>query len=80
MEDADHPAVSKADEYRHTDGITEVVYALEGDGVLTIREYRSVEQFEEAVADAEYLGEHPGVADLPGVGEMDDDVGDPAEE
>lgn len=73
MEDDDHPPASKADQYRHTDGTTEVVYALEGGEVLTIREYQSVDAFERRVADAEYLGEHPGVADLPGVGQMDDD-------
>lgn len=72
MGDANSPSVSKADEYRHPDGTTEVVYAVDDGAVLTIRAYESVEGFERAVADAEYLGEHPGVADLPDPGELDD--------
>lgn len=72
MTDADRD-VSKADQYRHPDGTVEVVYALEGDTVLTFREYPSEEAFDASVADADYLGEHSGVAELPDVA----DAGDP---
>ncbi|NEU56228.1 hypothetical protein [Halorussus sp. MSC15.2] len=57
----------KADHYRHDDGTDEIVFAVEEGRVLAIREYRSVEAFERAVGDAEYVGVHEGVADLPGV-------------
>ena len=57
----------KANHYRHRDGTDEIVFAAEEGHVLTIREYRSVEDFERAVADAEFVGTHEGVADLPGV-------------
>jgi hypothetical protein len=56
----------KADHYRHWDGSEEIVFAVEEGRVLTIREYESVEDFERTVEDAEYVGTHEGVADLPG--------------
>ncbi|MFC4552632.1 MULTISPECIES: hypothetical protein [Halorussus] len=58
---------TKADHYRHDDGTDEIVFAVEDGRVLTTREYSSVEDFRRAVADAEFVGEHEGVADLPGV-------------
>ena len=61
----------EADHYRHVDGTDEVVFAVEDGRVLAIREYASVEDFERAVADAEYVGTHEGVANLPGVEESD---------
>jgi hypothetical protein len=57
----------KADHYRHRDGTDEIVFAVEGGHVLSVREYGSVDDFERAVADAKYVGSHEGVADLPGV-------------
>jgi hypothetical protein len=63
--DSDKPR--KADHYRHDDGTDEIVFAVEEGRVLAVREYRSVEAFEAAVADAEYVGSHDGIADLPGV-------------
>jgi hypothetical protein len=68
----------KADHYRHRDDTDEIVFAVENGHVLAIREYRSVEDFRNAVSDAEYVGTHEGVADLPGVeafaeGETDDE-------
>jgi hypothetical protein len=57
----------KADQYRHRDGTDEIVFAVEDGHVLVIREYQSVEEFQNAVVDAEYVGTHDGVADLPGV-------------
>ncbi|WP_137285229.1 hypothetical protein [Halorussus salinisoli] len=57
----------KADHYRHGDGTDEIVFAVEEGHVLAIREYRSVEDFERAVGDAEFVGVHEGVEDMPGV-------------
>jgi hypothetical protein len=57
----------KADHYRHSDDTDEIVFAVEDGHVLAIREYRSAEDFENAVADAEHVGTHEGVEDLPGV-------------
>lgn len=68
MRNDDTPIVSPAAHYRHDDGTTEVVYVVEDGTVLTVREYPEVEAFERAVADARYLGEHEGVADLPDLG------------
>ena len=63
----------KADHYRHDDGTDEIVFASAEGHVLTVREYRSVEDFERAVEDAEYVGAHEGVADLPGVEAFEED-------
>ncbi|MFC6838517.1 hypothetical protein [Halomarina ordinaria] len=63
-----------ADHYRHPDGTTEVVYAVEEGRILVVREYESVEAFERAVADARYLGLHEGVEALPDVSEFEDDA------
>lgn len=57
----------KGDHYSHGDGTDEIVFAVDEGHVLAIREYRSVEDFERAVEDAEHVGVHGGVADLPGV-------------
>lgn len=62
----------EADHYRHGDGTDEVVFAVEDGHVLAIREYKSVEAFERTVEDAEYVGTHEGVADLPGVEEFEE--------
>ncbi|WP_276301776.1 hypothetical protein [Halorussus lipolyticus] len=66
-DDEDGSGPSKADHYRHWDGSDEIVFAVEEDRVLTIKEYESVEDFERTVEDSEYVGTHEGVADLPGV-------------
>ncbi|WP_135807048.1 hypothetical protein [Halorussus marinus] len=57
----------QADHYQHGDGTDEIVFAVEEGRVLAVREYPSVEAFAAAVADADYLGTHDGIADLPGV-------------
>ena len=57
----------KADHYRYDDGTDEIVFAVEEGRVLTISEYPDVDAFERAVADAEYVGTHEGVAGMPGV-------------
>lgn len=79
MGDADS-AVETADHYRHPDGTVEVVYALEDGAVLTFREYPNEERFATATAAADYLGEHPGVAELPDVATEDGDGEQPVAE
>lgn len=73
-DDAEVP-IAKGDHYRHEAGTNEVVYAVEGDVVLTIREYRHHRDFEQAVAEAEYVGVHEGVASLPDVSSLDETDG-----
>ena len=65
----DEPAdpARKAAEYRHDDGSAEIVFAADDGRVLTFREYPDEAAFADAVAAAEYVGQHEGVADLPGV-------------
>ena len=66
MAEDDEPTdVSKADYYRHSDGTIEVVYAVCGDVVLTVREYERRSDFGDAIGDAEFVGKHDGVAELP---------------
>ncbi|WP_331233294.1 hypothetical protein [Natronorarus salvus] len=67
------PSPEKADHYRDGD-VEEIVFAVEEGRVLTIREYPTVEAFRESVADAEYVGEHPGVAELPGIEAFEDEA------
>jgi len=57
----------KAAEYRHDDGSVEIVFAVEDGRVLTVREYPDEAVFADATAAAEYVGQHEGVSDLPGV-------------
>ncbi|QWC20207.1 hypothetical protein [Halorubrum sp. 2020YC2] len=57
----------KAAEYRHDDGSAEIVFATDDGRVLTVREYPDEAAFEAATADAEYVGRHEGVSNLPGV-------------
>lgn len=61
----DDSSPQKADQYEHPDGTLEIVFAVEGGNVLTIREYQSVSQFERSIDDATYLGTHEGVLDIP---------------
>ena len=65
---------SKADQYEHLDGVTEVVVAVEDGRVLTVKEYPTVEKFETAVGPATYAGRHEGVAALPGVEAFREDL------
>jgi hypothetical protein len=76
MEPTDPALPSKADEYHHPDGTTEVVVAVEDGSVLTVTEYPSPPSFERAVADATYVGIHDGVAEMPGVEAFRDGTGD----
>ena len=54
----------KSDWYRHGD-VDEIVFAVADGRVLTVREYPSFERFTAATKDAQHLGTHPEVADLP---------------
>lgn len=78
MDDHDNDSddgVRKADEYHHPDGTVEVVFAIEDEGILTVREYGSVEAFAAATDDAEYAGRNEAVAELPGVDAFRDGAG-----
>lgn len=66
MEDTPE-SVSEAAEYRHDDGPTEIVFAVDDGRVLTVREYPDESTFEDAIAAATYVGQHEGVAELPDV-------------
>lgn len=59
-------AADRGDEYRHADGSREIVFETAEGRVLTVREYPSVDAFDIAVRDAEYVGVDRDVAELPG--------------
>ena len=69
----DGGAPEKADLYRHPDGTTEIVFAVEDGTVLTFREYRDAESFRRATAEATHEGSHEGVRDLPDAEAFRDD-------
>ena len=58
------PDPSRGDEYHHPDGTVEILFAIEGDQFLTVREY-SRSSFREAVQEASYQGINEAVAGLP---------------
>ena len=57
---------SKGDEYHHPDGTVEIVFVVEEDRLLTVKEYPSA-QFSEEVTDATYQGIDEDIAALPPV-------------
>ncbi|WP_254838786.1 hypothetical protein [Natronomonas marina] len=63
MTDDTEPTTGR--QYRHDDGIFEVVFEVEEGRVLTVREYPTREAFEDAVATATDAGIHEAVAELP---------------
>jgi len=67
---------TKGSKYRYDDGTVEVVFAVEDDRVLTVREYPTRITFEDALARATYTGVYERVANLPDpaafAGENDD--------
>lgn len=75
MERDDTRPPAKGDRYRHPEGINEVVYAVDGEVVLTIREYRRRSDFERAVEEADYVGIDEDVASLPDVETFEDPDG-----
>jgi len=58
------PDPSKGDEYHHPDGTVEIVFEIEADRLLTVREYDRSD-FAEAVSEAVYQGINEDVAGLP---------------
>ena len=74
-ENNDSEKLSKADEYRHPDGTVEVIFAIEGDRVLTVREYPEHDRFREAVSAATSVGTNEAVDSLPGVEAFQDPEG-----
>jgi hypothetical protein len=54
----------RGDEYAHADGTRETVFAVADGRVLTVREYRTVDDFEESVERASYRGVNENVAEL----------------
>jgi len=69
MDDApgDRRSPQNGDEFRYPDGTTEVVVAVEGSRVLSLREYPTLDRFRTATADAEATGTNETVAALPDV-------------
>jgi len=62
---ADRPGEpNRGDEYVHSDGTREVVFAVAEGRVLTVREYRAAAEFEASVENASYRGVNTDVADL----------------
>ena len=66
MEDPAEPATEAA-EYRHDDGSSEIVFAVEDGRVLAVREYPDEAAFEAAVESATYVGRNEPIANLPDV-------------
>lgn len=69
-----HP--EKGEAYRHEDGTAEVVFATVGDRVLTVREYPTLDRFQQAIEAAESTGVNEEVAAIPSIDafrETDDD-------
>lgn len=64
--------MKKGDEFRYSDGTVEVVFAIEGGHILTVREYTSEDHFEAAIDDATYAGTNPEVEALPNVDAFSD--------
>lgn len=60
-----NPNLSVGDEYHHSDGTVEMVFATESGRVLTVREYPTVDLFAETVEEAAYQGINEEVANLP---------------
>lgn len=71
-----HP--EKGESYRHEDGTAEVVFATVEQRVLTVREYPTIERFQQAIGAAESTGINEEVAAIPSIDafrEADDDHG-----
>lgn len=70
--DSDPESPAKGDEYALPDGPTEIVFLIEDGHVLTVREYESVDAFEETVSRGRYLGTREDVLSLPDAEEFAD--------
>lgn len=67
MTDRNDERPTKGRQFRHDDGTIEVVFATEGERVLTVLEYPTRRAFERRIHDATDEGIHQEVADLPDV-------------
>lgn len=72
MSDDNSNHIQKGDQYRHENGMIETVFAVAEGRILTVHEYPSIDAFEESISNAEYVGIHSDVADLPDVDEIRD--------
>jgi hypothetical protein len=59
-------APERGDQFRHPDGTYEVVFHVEDDRVLTVREYPTDEAYRDATGEAAFEGVNEDVLDLPG--------------
>ena len=75
--DSDLEEPTKGDEYALPSGSTEIVFLVEDGRVLTVREYESIDAFEQAVAHGRYLGTRDEVAAMPDVEAFADSDPDP---
>lgn len=70
--DPESEAPAKGDEYALPNGSTEIVFHVEGGHVLTVREYESVDAFEQSVSRGRYLGTREDVLSIPDADEFAD--------
>jgi len=78
--DPESDAPAKGDEYALPDGSTEIVFHVEGGHVLTVREYASVDAFEQSVSRGRYMGTREDVLSLPDADEFADAESTPGDE
>lgn len=57
----------KGEQYKHPDGLLEVVFAVDEDRVLTFREYPDIDSFAHEIGDAQYIGLNKEVSSMPGI-------------
>jgi hypothetical protein len=63
--DPESESPAKGDEYALPNGSTEIVFHVEDGHVLTVREYESVDAFEETVSQGRYMGTREDVLAIP---------------
>ncbi|MGM0717384.1 MAG: hypothetical protein ACQET5_09445 [Halobacteriota archaeon] len=72
---SDHPeseSPAKGDEYALPNGSTEIVFHVEDGHVLTVREYESLDAFEESISQGRYMGTREDVLSIPDAEEFAD--------
>lgn len=74
--DPDPESPTKGDEYALPNGSTEIVFLVEDGHVLTVREYESIDAFEEIASRGRYMGTREDVLSLPGPEEFADSDSD----
>lgn len=70
--DSESESPAKGDEYALPNGSTEIVFHVEDGHVLTVREYESVDAFEESVSKGRYTGTREDVLSIPDAEEFAD--------